>query len=324
MRRIEPAFPDLFPLTHRYGGLPVVSGSVRLDPVEMRLLWEAPRRQAARGDTTPPRRPVRALVHAATARNEREALAGMVRAGCGLLVVLDDHLEPADLPSREVPGQVTVLAPWFPGAWGGAGLPDLEPWSGEGSRAGVLLALAPTLAGCGEVRAAVESAVAAHAEYVVVAPLSTPPADRHRLYDATTGVEGDELLENRLFHTDLARLAAEMEREASRACMAHHLPEVLLGPATSVLPEEASVAAAVLLLWARRLDLLDGVSSHGWELRRAAQALLAAGRDPQLLCREDNLRIVPGFTPWVEAFARAVWHGTGEPFDEVRQRWSAS
>jgi hypothetical protein len=90
-----------------------------------------------------------------------------------------------------------------------------------------------------------------------------------------------------------------------------------------VTPRGTFAASAQLLLWARRLDLLDGVSSAGWQLRRAAQALLASRRDPQALVAEDNLRVIPGFTPWVEAFARSTWSGAGEPFDEVLARWIA-
>jgi len=33
--------------------------------------------------------------------------------------------------------------------------------------------------------------------------------------------------------------------------------------------------------------------------------------------------VIPGFTPWVEAFARSAWSGGGEPFDEVMARWIA-
>ena len=65
------------------------------------------------------------------------------------------------------------------------------------------------------------------------------------------------------------------------------------------------------------------MSSAGWQLRRAAQALLASRRDPQALVAEDNLRVIPGFNPWVEAFARSAWAGSGEPFEEVLARWVA-
>ena len=115
----------------------------------------------------------------------------------------------------------------------------------------------------------------------------------------------------------------ELEREASRACRRLGLAESLPGPATSLTPRRTFAASAQLLLWARRLDLLEGVNSSGWQLRRAAQALLASRRDPDALIAEDNLRVIPGFTPWVEAFSRSAWSGSGEPFDEVLARWVA-
>ena len=86
---------------------------------------------------------------------------------------------------------------------------------------------------------------------------------------------------------------------------------------------ETAWAAGQLLLWARRLDILDEISSNGWQLRRAARALLASRRPPRALVNEDNLRVIPGFTPWVESFARTCWDGHGEPFDGIRGRWLA-
>ncbi len=79
--------------------------------------------------------------------------------------------------------------------------------------------------------------------------------------------------------------------------------------------------AAVLRLWARRLDQCHEESSWGWRLRRAATALEKLPNDPATLAMEDNLRIVPGFDPWVESFTRAVWYG-GDPLDSAWQRWS--
>ena len=52
-------------------------------------------------------------------------------------------------------------------------------------------------------------------------------------------------------------------------------------------------------------------------------ALRLGRRDPQALVAEDNLRVIPGFTPWVEAFARSAWGGSGAPFDDVLARWIA-
>jgi hypothetical protein len=323
MRRIEPALPDLLPLTHRLGPPPaVVSGrSVALDPVDMRLIRRTapPRRHA--GDRSIPRRPVRVLLHAGVARQEGEFLGRLLRAGCGVLLVLDDELAPKGLPAPSFEGQIVALAPLLPAFWGGVPVPKLKPWRSYGIAAGVLVCLAPSPDPFEQVGGAVEEAKAAGASFVLGSPLSVPPEERHRVYDGRAGDGGDEKLENLLFHTDLAQLVVDMERETSRACGRAGLKEGLPGPATAVTPQSTFAASARLLLWARRLDLLDGVSSAGWQLRRAARALLASRRDAQALLAEDNLRVIPGFTPWVEAFARSAWSASGEPFDEVLARW---
>ncbi len=294
-----------------------------LDPVEMRLVWQRSGRPRRFGDRTVPRRPVRVLLHASVARKERDFIGGLLRVGCGILVIVDDDLSPRQLPAAEFEGQIVALAPWLPSFWGGGALPDLKPWKRGGIPAGVLLSLGPAPEPFEQVTAGVGEAKASGASFVVGSPLSLPPGDRHRIYDGHAGEGGDETLENLLFHTDLGQLALDLEREASRACRPAGLTEGLPGPATSLTSQTTFSAAAQLLLWARRLDLLDGVSSAGWQLRRAARALLASRRDPQALLAEDNLRVVPGFTPWVEAFARSAWSGSGGPFDEVLGRWVA-
>jgi len=325
MRRIEPAFPDLLPVSHRLGSPPSVSPgrTVALDPVEMRLVWQAPSRRRGVGDRSVPRRPVRVLLHAGSVRQEQEFLGRLLEGGCGALAVLDGALSVKDLPAPIFEGQAVVLAPWLPAFWGGVPLPDLKPWRKRGVAAGVLLCLGPSAEPFEQVNRGIDEAKEAGATFVLPSPLSLPPEDRHRVYDGVAGEGGDEEMENLLFHTDLGQLATELEREASRACRRAGLPEGLPGPATSITPRATFAAGAQLLLWARRLDLLDGVSSAGWQLRRAAQALLASRRDPQALVAEDNLRVIPGFTAWVEAFARSAWGGTGEPFDEVLARWVA-
>ncbi len=325
MRRIEPVFPDLLPLSHRLGPPPLATedGAVVLDPVEMRLLRQTESRQRVAADRNLPRRPLRVLLHGETALRERAFLERLVGTGSGILVVLDSALAPAVLPAPTVEGQVVVLAPSVPAFWGGAPLASLAAFCARKIPAGVLLALGPAPEPLAEARRAVEEAKGAGADFVLACPLAVPPEDRHRVYDGRAGESGDEALENLLFHTDLAQLAAELEREVSRACLRLGMPEALPGPATSFTPQPTFAASATLLLWARRLDLLDGVSSSGWQLRRAAQALLASGRDPRALVAEDNLRVIPGFTPWVEAFARSAWGGGGEPFDEALARWVA-
>ena len=323
MRRIEPAFPDLMPLSHRLGPIPSPAGEdgAVLDPVEMRLVRVGTLRQRPVSDRSVPRRPIRLLAHAATVAHERGLLEELVKAGCGILIVLDGDLAPGWVPAPTFPGQLAVIAPWLPELWGGEPIRPLSAWRERGASAGVLLCLGPTLNPLEQVRQGVADAVAAGAEFVLASPLAAPPEDRHRIYDRRAGEAGDGALENLLFHTDLGQLASDLEREASRACRNLGLLEGLPGPATSLVGKEAFAAAAQLLLWARRLDMLEGVGSEGWQLRRAAQSLLASRRDPQPLLADDNLRVLPGFNPWVEAFARSAWSGAGEPFDSMLARW---
>ncbi len=323
MRRVEPAFPDLLPIGLRLGPVPPVDRCCRLDPVEMRLLWETPLRQSREGDRSVPRKTARLLVHAVLAVEERAHLTRLLGGGYGVLVVLDDFVDVSLVPQPVFPGQTVAMAPHFPALWGGGEIPDLTPWHSRQVPAGVLLGLAPEPDALPGVDRAVREARERGAEFVVPMPLVLPPEDRHRLYDGLAGDDGDEALENLLFHTDQGQLTLELEREATRACRRYGVHEGLPGPATALVGRETFAAGASMLLWARRLDLLDGVSSFGWKLRRAAHALVASGRSPSELVDEDNLRIVPGFTPWVEAFARSLWRGAGEPFQEYLERWVA-
>jgi hypothetical protein len=297
---------------------------VVLDPVEMRLSWGAVPERPEAADRALPRRALRVLVHAAVARHDRDQLARLLDAGCGVLVFLDDALLPDDVPVVGSPGQMVVLAPWLPPLWAENGLPDLAAWQARGVRPGVLLALGPMAEPESELAAAAAAARGAGAEFAIAVPLAVPAEVRHRVYDERAGEAGDTALEDLLFHTDHGPAAARLEREASRACRAAGLAESLPGPGSATESAATFAAACSLLLWARRLDLLDGVASTGWQLRRAARALLASGREPQPLLAEDNLRVIPGFSPWVEAFARALWLGGGPPYDDLAGRWAAS
>ena len=323
MRRVDPTFPDLLPVSHRLGAVPSRDRIV-LDPVEMRLSWGAPPERPEPGDRALPRRPFRIIVHAASARQDGEQLARLLAAGCGVVLVLDDELNPGELPGVLPPGQAVVLAPWLPPLWAERALQDLVSWRARGVATGVLLALGPMHEPERELAAAAAAARRAGAEFAVAAPLAVPAEVRHIVYDARAGETGDTALEDLLFHTDQGHAAARMEREASRACRDAGLGESLPGPGAATASATTFAAACGLLLWARRLDLLEGVASTGWQLRRAAHALLASGREPLPLLAEDNLRVIPGFGPWVESFARSLWTGGGPPFDEVAARWAAS
>lgn len=323
MRKIEPALPDLLPLSFRLDAAGGVEGSGRFDPVELRHPRSAAAAQPRPSDRTILRRPARLLVHAAAVRSEAEHLAKLVANGYGLLVYLDHDLDPAELPAPVLPGQIVALVPTLPALWEEARPSAVTEWNRAGIATGLLLGLAPAPDCFDYVRDAVEEARAAGAGFALAVPVVVSAERRHEVYDARAGENGDPELENALFHTDLAELMRELEREACRRCRAAGMAEVLPGPATSSVPADTFAAGATLLLWARRLDLLDGVGSLGWQLRRAAHALLAAGRSLSELLAEDNIRIVPGFTPWVEAFARSAWAGEGAPFDDALERWIA-
>jgi len=287
----------------------------------MRLRYADSAPPPAQPDRSVPRRPFSFLLHADTARDEADQVSRLLEAGCGAVIVLDGRLDPAELPAGGTKSQVVVLAPWFPELFGGTNLGDLAAWSASGFRVGVLLALAP----CRRPRRCIEEAVAdaarVGAEFVLAAPLCLPAEERHRAYDRHSGEAGDGELEDLLFHSDLAQLSLDLERAASRATLSNGLGEGLPGPATSLVPAETVWASGQLLLWARRLDALEAMGSRGWQLRRAARALLASRLVLRTLLDEDNLRVVPGFNPWVEAFARGVWGGGSSPFDEVQSRW---
>jgi hypothetical protein len=323
LRRAEPSFPDLLPVSHRLGRVPAGPPAL-LDPIEMRLVSGVGDERESPGDRSVPRRPVRFLVHAEVAAQEGAHLARLLGAGCGMVVVLDDALTPESIPAPRFPQQVVAVAPWLPPLWGRWQIPDLTPWRERGGAAGVLIGLAPALSPKHQVRTGVHEAYEAGAQFVVAAPLSISPQERHRVYDDAGGEDGHEELEDLLFHTDATNLLGVLEREVSRACHEIGLAETMPGPATATTSAAICAAGAALLLWARRLDLLEGVASPGWQLRRAARALLASGREPRSLVEEDNLRVIPGFNPWVEAFARSLWADAGAPFEEVQQRWLAA
>lgn len=323
MQRIEPAFPDLLPIQYRFGDVPPAVEGVRLDPVAMKLVWPDDRVRRRRGDRSIGRKPVQVLVHAAQALQEKDYISHLLELGCGVVLVLDEPISAAEFPVPRLAGQVVALAPWLPSLWWGGAVEPLRGWEERGVSAGVLLGLAPVPDPLGEVARGVEAAKGSGGSFVVAAPVCTPPLDRRRIVDERYGAEGDAGLEDFFFHNELGDVVYRMERAASRLAREAGMLERLPGPATSTLGSGTFGAGASLLLWARRLDLLDGVASVGWQLRRAARALLASGRDVGTLLRDDNLRILPGFDPWVEAFARSLWCGAGPPFDEVLARWLA-
>lgn len=322
MRRIEPAYPDLFSVGHlvRPGYLP--GPKVALDPIKMGVVWEdAPARTLPATESVP-RHPVCAMAFARVVAERRGVLARLLERGSAVLLVLDDAaITPADVGLEEVPekGRLTVLLPVLPFPLSDRlELPD--HWNGF--TWGAAVGLFPFPGAAAELEQHIHQLVKGGASFGITAPLLLTPKDRHRILDGCDGSGLVNQIENSLFYADVGRGLHALERTAG-IC----LRETGVDPIIPCLvPAGANPAAtrisALLRVWARRLDQSHEESSWGWRLRRAAAALERLGRDPRELAAEDNLRVVPGFDPWVESFVHGLWDGGG-PVEEAWQRWSS-
>ncbi len=321
MRRIEPAFLDLFPVTHvlRPGYLP--GPKVSLDPLRMGIAWEdAPLRVLPSHDSLP-RQPVRALAFARVAAARRQAVTAFLETGGAMLVVIDDpSLTPADVGVPDDDGnRVTGLLPVLPSPLADqVRLPDA--WSGK--QWGAVLGLFPFPGAAAEAEQRITALQRAGATFAVAAPLLLTPKDRHRILDGCEGAGLEDRLENSLFHADVSRGLHALERRVGVTLHTLGMEAVI----PSLVPRGFNAGAirtsARLRLWARRLDQCYEESSWGWRLRRAAAALEPVATDPHVLAEEDNLRVIPGFDPWVESFTRSLWDH-GEPWASAWLRWSA-
>ena len=321
MRRIEPAYPDLFPVTHvlRPGYLP--GKKVALDPIKLGVVWEDAPARVLPAEGSAPREPVRAIVFARVAAQRKETFHRFLERGGYALLVLDDlEITPDDLGLTALGEQprVTMLLPILPYPLSD-GLHFPESW--RDNLWGAVLGLFPFPGAAAEVERRIDKLKKAGARFAVTAPLLLTPKDRHRILDGCEGTGVEDELENALFHADVSRGLHALERTVGVA-----LHSVGMDPFVPCLvPAGHNVnavrTAAVLRLWARRLDQCHEESSWGWRLRRAASAVDRLPNDPAALAAEDNLRIIPGFDPWVESFTRAVWNG-GEPLESAWRLWS--
>jgi len=321
MRRVEPAYPDLFPLTHvvRPGYLP--GPHVALDPIRMGIVWEDAPRRILPAEASTPRQPVSAIVFSRVAEQRQDTISRLIERGSSLLVVLDDPATgPADigLKGKADGANVTALLPVLPSP-----LSDdlVLPTRWKSWRWGALLGLFPFPGAGSELERRIRKLRKAGASFAVSAPLLLTPKDRHRILLGCEGSGIEDRLENCLFHADVSRRLHALERRAGVTLHAQGMEPVI----SSLVPlgqhPNAVRTAAILRLWARRLDQSHEESSWGWRLRRAATALERIPNDPEALADEDNLRIVPGFDAWVEGFTRALWHG-GEPAESAWELWS--
>jgi len=321
VRRVQPTYPDLFAVSHvaRPGYLP--GHRVTLDPLRMAIVWEDNPRRILPRETSVPREPVRAIAFARVVAGRPDVLPRLCEGGSSTLLVLDDPaLTPADLGLDETCASelITALLPilprpltdgmTLPTAWG--------RW-----RWGAVLGLFPFPGAGEELEGCIERLNQAGATFAVCAPLLLTPKDRHRILDGCEDLGEVEQLENCLFHADPSRGLQALERRAGVAIHGAAMEPVISGLAHHGLDSEAVRTSALLRLWARRLDQSHEESSWGWRLRRAAAALDRLPHDPHVLAAEDNLRVVPGFDPWVEGFTRALWEG-GEPVESAWRLWA--
>ena len=320
MRRIEPAYPDLFPVTHvlRPGYLP--GKRVSLDPIKLGVVWEDAPVRILPAEGSVPREPVRAMIFARVAMERPDVFERLLERGGYAMVVLDDlDISPSDLglDAYDNP-RVTMLLPVLPYPLS-EGLQLPEAWADHAW--GAVLGLFPFPGASAEVQRRIEQLKTAGARFAVTAPLLLTPKDRHRILDGCEGTGVEEELENALFHADVSRGLHALERTAGVTL--HNVGMDPFVPCMVPAGHEPNAVrtAAVLRLWARRLDQCHEESSWGWRLRRAATAVDRLPNDPATLAMEDNLRIIPGFDPWVESFTRAVWYG-GEPLESAWILWS--
>ncbi|MDY7101022.1 MAG: hypothetical protein S0880_07525 [Actinomycetota bacterium] len=319
MRRIEPAYPDLLPVTHvlRPGYLP--GPKVSLDPIRMGIVWDDAPRRILPAQSSVPRHAVRAIAFARVVAERREVFDRLLERGSSVLLVLDDpSISPADLGLDGTDDRVVAALPVLPAPLA-EDLVVPEKWRHR--TWGAMLGLFPFPGADTEVERRVHHLKQCGADFAVAAPLLLTPKDRHRILDGCDGTGVEDRLENALFHADVSRGLHALERRAGISSDLAKMASVVPCLVPQGLNPPSVKTAAALRLWARRLDQSHEESSWGWRLRRAASALEQLGNDPEVLAEEDNLRVVPGFDPWVESFTRALWTG-GEPLESAWRRWS--
>lgn len=321
MRRIEPAYPDLLPITHvvRPGYLP--GPGVALDPIRMGIVWEdAPRRILPASESVP-RHPVRAIIFSSVAKKRIDIINRLLERGSSLLLVIDEpQLGPKDLGFDAAADgrRITPLLPVLPAPLSN-GYGPLKKW--RKYPWGAILGLFPFPGAEEEIEKRVERLHQAGATFAVAAPLLLTPKDRHRILENCEGTGLEDRMENALFHADIFRGLHAIERRAGIALKTVGMKAFIADLAPEGCHPAAARTASRLRLWARRLDQSREESSWGWRLRRAASALEPLTTDPEILAEEDNLRVIPGFDPWVEQFTRALWSG-GEPLESAWRTWS--
>jgi len=296
--------------------------SVSLDPIRMGVIWQDAPRRILPATFNRPRHPVQAMVFARVAIQKPEAIPALLEAGSSVLLVLDEPgITPEDLGISRTPGNgwlVPVIPVLPPPLANGPNLPrrwGRYTW-------GSVLGLFPFPGASDELERQLRRLYRAGASFAVAAPLLLTPKDRHRILDGCDDGSGvaDEL-ENCLFHADVSRGLHALERRAGMLIDELGMEAIVPGMFLAGCHPKAIHTAALLRLWARRLDQSHEESSWGWRLRQAAAALERIPNDPELLAAEGNLRVIPGFDEWVQAFTLSLWY-KGDPVEAAWNRWT--
>ncbi len=321
MRRIEPAYPDLLPVTHVVRPGYLHSDRVELDPIRMAIVWNDAPRRILPVNSAVPRDPVRAIIFARVALKRADILEKLLERGSSVLLVLDEpQVTPGDLGfgRNQEDLRLTPLLPVLP-KYLGNGVGSMKAWKGYSW--GAMLGLFPLPNAGDAIERRVKRLSRAGASFVAAAPLLLTPKDRHRILDTFQNSKNEDRMENALFHADVSRGLHALERRAGIAIRRAGMKAFIDGPSLDGRNASALTTAARLRLWARRLDQSHEESSWGWRLRRAASAVEHLQNDPETLASENNLRVIPGFDPWVVEFTEALWND-GEPLAAAWSKWA--
>jgi len=321
VRRIEPAFPDLFPVTHVMRPGYLAGKTVSLDPIRMGVVWQDAPRRILPAAFNRPRHPVQAMVFARVALQKPEALEALLEDGSSALLVLDDPaVKPEDLGLPKNPADIRLVPalPVLPTPLANS-MPLPKGWGRY--TWGAVLGLFPFPGAAAELEHRLQRLRRAGASFAVAAPLLLTPKDRHRILDGCDGNGMEDQLENCLFHADVSRGLHGLARRAGIAIQDLGMEPIIPAMVPEGRHPKAVQTASLLRLWARRLDQSHEESSWGWRLRRAAVAMERVPHDPETLATEGNLRVIPGFDEWVVEFTLSLWNG-GEPLEGAWRRWT--
>ena len=302
MRRVEPAYPDLLPITHvvRPGYLP--GPKVALDPIRMGIVWEdAPRRILPRRGLGAPGSGARDRLRPGRRANGRTCSSGCSSGAarpCWCSTTPPSRRATSASTDLRRRPRITVLVPVLPFPLSdGLKLPDRVEGLplGRGARPVPVSRRRPR-GGATDSSSSRRPARASRSR----APLLLTPKDRHRILDGCEGSGLEDRLENCLFHADVSRGLHALERRAG-VDHAQARGWTRSSPAWSrsgLQPGGGADRGAC-----SGCGRADSTSRHEESLvglaapARGARPSTGCPTIPPPLADEDNLRVDPGLRP---------------------------